>query len=360
MKSLAVNVARVESRSPVWVGRGLVANAASLAEIQNYSRVVVISDMGARQVTDSLQAALKLSEQNILFIEGGESCKQIQALERLWNFFVKNRLDRKALVFAVGGGAVSDLVGFAAATYMRGIAYIPIPTTLLAQVDASIGGKSGINFSGAKNILGAIRQPVGIIVDVDTLASLSSRDLRSGFAEIIKHGLIADRPYFELVTSRAFSEWNADELVEIIFRSCEIKRDVVEADESEQGMRKTLNFGHTLGHAIEALALIDGVPLTHGEAISIGMRAASYLSYRMGMLPAQELSAIIAGISKVGLPTRLPTHMDESKLLELMSHDKKNVAGTTRWTLLQGIGQAVFDQQVESPLIRDAIAEIQA
>jgi len=336
-----------------------MAKAHSLVDVRDYTRVVIISDTSASSITTSLQTALKLPEDNILHIEGGESCKQIRALERLWDFFVSTRLDRRSLVFAVGGGAISDLVGFAAATYMRGIACVPVPTTLLAQVDASIGGKSGINWGGAKNILGAIRQPVGIIVDIDTLGSLSPRDLCSGFAEIVKHGLIADRSYFEHVTTRAFSDWSADELVDIVFRSCEIKRDVVEADESEQGMRKALNFGHTLGHAIEGLAIAHGVSLTHGESVSIGMRAASYLSYRMGTLPEEDLLAIVRCISKVGLPTQLPSRMDETKLLELMSYDKKSIGGKTRWTLLNGIGHAIFDQQVDPSLIRDAIVEIQ-
>jgi 3-dehydroquinate synthase len=359
VKSLTVTVEGVTTRSPVWVGRGLLGSLPSLANVSSYTKIAVIGDSGAEKVSQTVCQILNLSQDRLRTFTGGESCKRVEDLQNVWEFFTLHRLDRRSLVLAVGGGAVSDLVGFAAATYMRGIAYIPVPTTLLAQVDASIGGKSGINFGGAKNILGVIRQPNGIVVDVDTLSTLPTRDFRSGFAEIVKHGLIIDRSYFDRVTSRDCTTWSADELVDIIFRSCEIKRDIVEADESEQGVRKTLNFGHTLGHAIEAYGMANGVSITHGEAVAIGMNAASVISHRQGLLSKADQQMIIDGLTTVGLPVQLPTAMDPERLMDLVSLDKKNVGGKTRWTLLEGLGKAVHDRDVSDDAIIEAIAAIQ-
>lgn len=359
MKSLTVTVEGVTTISPVWVGRGLLGSLSSLVDLSTYTNIVVISDSGAANTSQKLCQSLNLSPDRAHTVNGGESCKRIEELQKIWEFFTSLRLDRRSLVLPVGGGAISDLVGFAAATYMRGIAYIPVPTTLLAQVDASIGGKCGINFGGAKNMLGVIRQPSGIVVDVDTLSTLPTRDFRSGFAEIVKHGLITDRSYFDRVTSRDCTTWSADELVDIIFRSCEIKRDIVEADELEQGVRKTLNFGHTLGHAIEAYAMANGVSVTHGEAVAIGMNAASVISHRQGLLSQADQQIIIDGLTTVGLPVQLPTAMAPEKLMDLVSLDKKNVGGKTRWTLLEGLGKAVHDRDVSDDAIIEAIAAIQ-
>lgn len=359
MQSLTVTVEGITTLSTVWVGRGLIPSLSSLVESSSFTKIVVVSDSGAAHVTDTVRSSLRLAPEQLLTLPGGESCKRLEDLERVWEFFASQRLDRRALVIAVGGGAVSDLVGFAAATYMRGVTYVPIPTTLLAQVDASIGGKSGINFGGAKNILGVIRQPKGIVVDVDTLSTLPPRDLRSGFAEIVKHGLIVDRSYFERVITKECTTWGPDELVDIIFRSCEIKRDVVEADESEQGIRKTLNFGHTLGHAIEAYGLHDEISITHGEAVAIGMNAASFISHRQGLISETDYRTVIDGLCTVGLSTHLPMAMSAERLMDLITLDKKNVGGKTRWTLLSSLGHALYDQAVDNSVVLEAIALIQ-
>jgi len=359
VRSLTVTVEGNTTLSTVWVGRGLVSSLPSLLESSSFTKIVVVSDAGASQATDAVCSSLGLTPKHLLTLQGGESCKRLEDLQRIWEFFASQRLDRRSLVIAVGGGAVSDLVGFAAATYMRGIAYVPVPTTLLAQVDASIGGKSGINFGGAKNILGVIRQPKGIVVDIDTLSTLPPRDLRSGFAEIVKHGLIVDRSYFERVIAKDCASWSADELVDIVFRSCEIKRNVVEADESEQGIRKTLNFGHTLGHAIEAEGMHTGTSITHGEAVAIGMNAASFISHRQGLLSQADYETVIDGLQKVGLPTHLPTTMSAERLMALITLDKKNVGGKTRWTLLSALGQAVYDEEVSDTVVYEAISLIQ-
>lgn len=359
MKTLDINVARVEAHSPLWVGRGILEQLPALLPLSSYSSTVVVADAGASTATSRALAALRLPSSRLITIPGGEHQKSIEELTRLWEFFVEQKLDRRSLVVTIGGGATSDLVGFAAATYMRGIAFAHVPTTLLAQVDASVGGKAGINFQGIKNILGAISQPIGIVIDVDTLTTLPEREFRSGFAEIVKHGLIADRRYFDLVTGKPCTEWSADEMVEIIFRSCEIKKGVVEADESEQGLRKTLNFGHSIGHAIESFFLSTSSALTHGEAISIGMYGEAYISHRLGKLSAEELTRIDERLTTAGLMTRLPVPVPTSELRAIIARDKKNVGGEVRWTLLDAIGKAIFDVVIPEELIREALAAIQ-
>lgn len=359
MKQLSVQVARVERSSPLWVGRRLIEEIPTLARVSEYSAVVAVADEGAKAVLARLVEALKLPHEHVLVLPGGEGMKDTDGLHALWRFFVEQKLDRRSLVVTAGGGALSDLVGFAAATYMRGIAFLHVPTTLLAQVDASIGGKTGINFMGVKNLLGSIMQPVGIVADIDALSTLPERELRSGFAEIVKHGLICDREYFERVTSRPCAAWSPDELVEIVFRSCEIKKAVVEADETEQGLRKTLNFGHTVAHAAESLALEEGISLSHGEAVAIGMAAEALISWKVGLISEESFKRATSGIAQAGLPVVLPARMPAAKLRSLMARDKKNIGAQVRLVLLKQIGEACYDQIVPDPVLNEALASIQ-
>jgi 3-dehydroquinate synthase len=359
MFSLEVNVARTDSRSPLWVDRGLIEKLPQLITLSTYSSVVVVADAGASAARDRVCVALSIPGSRVCSLKGGESQKDVGELVNLWEFFVEQKLDRRSLVITVGGGATSDLVGFAASTYMRGIAFLHVPSTLLAQVDASIGGKAGINFLGVKNLIGSIAQPVGIVIDIDALSTLPERELRSGVAEVVKHGLIADREYFDEVTARNCAHWTPDEMVEIVHRSCVIKKRVVESDETEQGPRKTLNFGHSIGHAIESFALAHGPALTHGEAISIGMYGESHISHRIGRISAADLTTIDVGLKTAGLPTRLPVAIPTAELRALISKDKKNVGGQVQWTLLERIGSAIFDVVVPEELIVEALSAIQ-
>jgi 3-dehydroquinate synthase len=330
-----------------------------LCTVSKYSSVVVVADAGASKAKERVCSTLSIPAARVCSLTGGESQKDVEELVNLWEFFVEQKLDRRSLVVTVGGGATSDLVGFAAGTYMRGIAFLHIPSTLLAQVDASIGGKAGINFQGIKNLIGSIAQPVGIVIDIDALETLPGRELRSGFAEVVKHGLIADRAYFDKVTSRDCAHWTPDEMVQIVHRSCEIKKAVVECDETEQGPRKALNFGHSIGHAIESFALAHGPALTHGEAISIGMYGESYISHRAGKISAADLTTIDAGLKSAGLPTRLPFAIPIADLRALIAKDKKNVGGQIKWTLLERIGSAIFDVVAPEELVIEALSAIQ-
>jgi 3-dehydroquinate synthase len=359
-RELNVNVPRIEANSPIWVGRGISGALADLIDLSRYSRIIVVCDSGAGAIASLINRSLKNTEQDLITLQGGEGCKDFDHLRQLWERFAALKLDRKALVVGVGGGALSDLLGFATGTYMRGIDLIAVPTTLLAQVDAGIGGKCGINLAGVKNLVGVIKQPRGILIDTDNLSSLPARDLRSGFAEIVKHGLIADPNYFAHVTSRPYSEWSSDQLCEIIYRSCEIKRDIVQADELELGQRKALNFGHTIGHAIEAHCIkSDTSIITHGEAVAIGMRAACEISNSVGLLSDAALEQSIKGLSAVNLPTKLSTPISAELLLSFIALDKKSVGGLPRWTLLSAIGKVTWDQKVELDVIKKAIESIQ-
>jgi 3-dehydroquinate synthase len=359
MHTLDVNVSRCESHSTLWIGRGLIEKIPTLISVGSYSSIVVVADSGAAHARHRLCSTLAIAPSHTLTIKGGESQKNVDGLIGVWEFFAEQKLDRRSLVITIGGGATSDLVGCAAGTYMRGISFLHVPTTLLSQVDASIGGKAGINFQGVKNLLGTIGQPIGVVIDIDTLVTLPEREVRSGFAEIVKHGLIADRSYFDTVTSQVCTSWSPDEMVSIVRRSCEIKRAVVESDETERGPRKILNFGHSIGHAVESFALTHSPALTHGEAISIGMLGEAYISHRIGKISAADLATIDQGLQAAGLPTRLPYAFPTSELRTLITRDKKNIGGKVKWTLLEGIGSAVFDIIIPEELILEVLAAIQ-
>jgi 3-dehydroquinate synthase len=347
-------------RTTITIGSGLLANIGEIVSLQGCSTTAVVADRAAEPYASRIVAALGLPQSALTLLAAGEQCKDVTTLTVLWERFAAQRLDRRAAVIAVGGGACSDVVGFAAGTYMRGVRCIVVPTTLLAQVDASIGGKSGINFCGVKNLLGVVSQPSDVVIDVDTLATLPEREVRSGFAEIVKHGIIADASYFGLVTSRHYTQWAPSELTSIITRSCEIKRVIVESDELEAGPRKSLNFGHTVGHAIEAAALADGVPLTHGDAVSIGMVAESWMAHATGSFGSEPFESVCAGLRRAGLPTHLPHRVAPQRLRELISRDKKNVAGQVRWTLPRAtIGEVQYDTAIPEELIMHALEQVQ-
>lgn len=359
MRGLNLKVARIEMTSRLLVGRELIGRLATLLETSTYSSVAIVADRGAEAHAHTVRESLDLSASSLLIISGGEQVKNVQGLESIWRFLSDQKLDRRSLVVTLGGGATSDLVGFAAATYMRGIEFVHVPTTLLAQVDASIGGKTGINFNGVKNLLGAVSQPSHVVIDIDVLTTLPPREMRSGFAEIVKHGLIADAEYFAHVTSKPYDAWSFDELMDVVFRSCEIKQRVVASDETEQGPRKTLNFGHTVGHAIEEYALQERIVLTHGESVAIGMIAEAHIAHGLGKLSQEDYAQTRAGIAAAGLPVSLPSQFDESRLRALMARDKKNIGGHMKWSLINSIGSCSFDATAPDGVVTAALEAIQ-
>ena len=330
----------------IVIGKGLLSNLNSVVDLSGYTSVAVIVD---RNLIQPWLAYLKRSlpsSLTVIEMDPGEQQKDIAQVTSVLERLKAGRIDRKSLVINLGGGMCGDLGGFAASIYMRGIDFIQIPTTLLAQVDASVGGKVGVNFHGIKNMVGAFNQPRAVIVDIDTVRTLPLRELRSGFAEVLKHGFIADPKYLERMESLNLEALTDEMLVEIIYGSCRIKSETVQADEREGGVRKILNFGHTLGHAIETLSLETTHPLLHGEAIAIGMVGEGWISKEQGLISEDDLLRIEQILAKHGLPTRMPVAIDPQQIAMRMQHDKKTAGGAVYWTLLEGIGSAVYDRHV--------------
>ncbi|PTY06804.1 3-dehydroquinate synthase [Verrucomicrobia bacterium LW23] len=281
-------------------------------------------------------------------IPSGEGSKSLTEAGRLLSFLAQQRLERNSIVVALGGGMTGDLAGFVASTYLRGIPFVQVPTTLLAMVDSSVGGKTGVNLPEGKNLVGAFCQPRLVLADLDVLKSLPQRELRSGMAEVIKYGIIADPDLFATV-----SDGLPNNLTHMIRRCVEIKAQVVAADEFEtNGIRATLNFGHTLGHAIEQAANYE---LRHGEAIAIGMRAAAHLSARHAGMPQEHVRNIEQAIAANGLPLRAPG-LSAGQLWDIMARDKKVRAGTIRWVLSKAIGHAELVAGVPRESVEQAIA----
>lgn len=285
-------------------------------------------------------------------IPAGEASKCGAVVSDLYDELVEFQADRRTLVVAVGGGVVGDAAGYVSATYARGLPFVQVPTTLLAQVDSSVGGKVGINHARGKNLIGAFHQPLGVFIDTATLSTLPDRDYRSGLAEVVKYGVILDADFFEYLEKNVagLNHRDADVLRHVVARSCRLKADVVEQDEYERtGLRAVLNYGHTFAHAYEALAGYG--ELLHGEAVSIGMIAASRLAERRGLIESEATRRQMKLLEAVGLPTGLPASVDLSidAILGAMKLDKKTVAGRLRFILPTEIGRvALFDDVPES------------
>ena len=289
----------------------------------------------------------------------GEESKRLERIEELCGEFLEGALDRSSVVIALGGGVVGDTAGFAAATFMRGIPYIQVPTTIVAQVDSSVGGKTAVNHPLAKNVIGAFHQPSAVLIDLEMLSTLPERELRAGLAEVIKHGVIADAELFEYMESHvdAILAKDLDTLLYPVKRSCEIKAAIVSADEREHGVRANLNYGHTFGHAIEAVTAYG--TFLHGEAISLGMQAASVLAHDLGLVDEAFVARQRACFEAYGLPTQwseLP--LDET--LEAMKRDKKVRAGTMKFVLAERMGSVVHRTDVTEAQARSALESLKA
>ena len=273
-------------------------------------------------------------------IPAGESNKTRETWARLTDQMLAKRYGRDSAVIALGGGVVGDLGGFVAATFMRGVPVVQVPTTLVAMVDASIGGKTAVDTPAGKNLVGIFHPPAAVLVDPHLLATLPLRELRAGFAEIVKHGVIADEPYLRGVAGSAAELLSAggavsDRMVSLIVRSVEIKAEVVSRDEREEGLRKILNFGHTIGHAVE---MVSGFSLLHGEAVAIGMALESKLAELLGLAQPGTAASVITTLRSAGLPTDLPADCGVDDVLEAMLSDKKGRSGKTRFALPLRIG----------------------
>jgi 3-dehydroquinate synthase len=328
--------------SSIRVAPGLLAKAGAVArELAPAHRYAVITDSNVGPLyAEKVLGQLEEGSADVLTIPAGESNKTRESWARLTDQMLAKKYGRDSAVIALGGGVIGDLAGFVAATFMRGIPVVQIPTTLVAMVDASIGGKTAVDTPAGKNLVGAFHAPTAVLVDPQLLATLPLREMRAGFAEIVKHGVIADDVYLREVASGASELLSADgsasdRMLSLIVRSVEIKADIVSRDEREEGLRKTLNFGHTIGHAVE---LVSGYSLLHGEAVAIGMALESKLAEQIGVARTGTAATITKALQSAGLPTDLPPGIEPDAVIEAMKSDKKGVSGKTRFALPLRIG----------------------
>src|SRR3989339_550884 len=324
----------------IIIGKNLLGKINTLLDLSRFSKIAVLTDENIQISLISQISQIKKSlnrEIVIITIPAGENEKNIETVKNIWKKMFNFGLDRQSLLINLGGGVICDVGGFAASTFMRGIEFINIPTTLLAQVDASVGGKTGVNFNEIKNAIGVFKNPVAVIIDVATLKTLPKRELIAAFGEIIKHGVISGREYFNFITSKKPGEFTEDELIKIIKQSIKIKSDIVKKDPEENGLRKVLNFVHTIGHAIESLSWKTDKPLLHGEAIAIGMIAESKLAQSMGLLSKNDFITIEKAIDQACLPTGIK-NLSVKDILWAMSFDKKNIGKKILFSLPEKIG----------------------
>jgi 3-dehydroquinate synthase len=354
MRTLKVNLA--ERSYPVHIGPGLLSRSELISEVLSQKRVAVVTNTTIKPLyLGPLLAALaELGIHSVpIVLPDGEAHKNWETLNTIFDRLIESRCERATTVIALGGGVVGDIAGFAAAVYQRGVPFIQIPTTLLAQVDSSVGGKTAINHASGKNMIGAFYQPRAVIADTDTLSTLSERELAAGIAEVIKYGLIRDSTFFdwlELNMDRLVDR-EAEALVYAIEHSCRMKAQVVELDEHEGGLRAHLNFGHTFGHAIEA-GTGYGTWL-HGEAVAAGMVLACQLSCRMGYLSSDDVTRVSQLLTRAGLPVTAP-NLGSTRYLELMGHDKKVHGGRLQFILLQKLG-AAFVSEAPNRLVAEVV-----
>jgi len=356
-----VHVALGERSYPIDIGTGNLGDVGEfLKSLRKVTHSVVIADAAvasvqAATVAASLSAAgIKVDQ---VTVESGEASKRASVLESLWNTLLECGADRRTLVTAVGGGVIGDLAGFAAASYARGLPFLQIPTTLLAQVDSSVGGKTGINLSGAKNMVGAFWQPIGVVIDSETLDTLPTREYLSGLAEVVKYGVILDAEFFAYLEANVAGCVSRDpETVRtIVARSCELKALVVSQDEREEtGLRAVLNYGHTFCHAFETLT--NYATLLHGEAVSIGMMCAARLAARMGRIDQAMVDRQRSLLVALGLPIQTP-ELDPQEILRVMGRDKKVEHGKLRFVLPSRMGHVELVGDVNPEDVLAALVE---
>lgn len=354
MRTLQVELG--ERSYPIYIGSGLLERADILAPHVTGKHVAIITNTTVAPLY--LKRVQKLLGKTPLEIvlPDGEEHKTLDVLTKVFDALLGARCDRRTTIVALGGGVIGDMAGFAAACYQRGVPFVQIPTTLLAQVDSSVGGKTAVNHPLGKNMIGAFYQPRAVLIDTDTLSTLPDREFRSGLAEVIKYGLIRDPEFFvwlEKYLPKLLAR-DGEALTHAIERSCRNKAEVVAQDETESGVRATLNYGHTFGHAIETgLGYGDWL---HGEAVAAGMCMAADLSQRLGWLSKDDVRRIQAIIKAAGLPLLAPATLSPARLKELMAVDKKVEAGQLRLVLLKRIGEAVVTAEAPSELLDQTLS----
>ncbi|PIE15986.1 MAG: 3-dehydroquinate synthase [Rhodobacterales bacterium] len=364
--TVSLQVALAERAYQIKIGQGLLARSgAEIAPLLQRPRVAVVSDENvARLHLEALRTGLAASgiEMEALVLPAGESTKSWDHLGHTVEWLLAQKIERRDLVIALGGGVIGDLVGFAAAILRRGVRFVQVPTTLLAQVDSSVGGKTGINSPHGKNLIGAFHQPSLVLADVDVLGTLHPRDFLAGYGEVVKYGLLGDLAFFEWLEENgpAMAAGDMDLRIEAVRRSCQAKADIVARDETEQGERALLNLGHTFCHALEA-ATGYGDRLLHGEGVAIGCALAFEVSARLGLCAQEDPSRVRAHLRRMGtkvdlsdIPGELP---DAEALIALMGQDKKVVDGAINYVMVRGIGRAFVTADVDAAVVRQVLSE---
>jgi len=341
---------------PVYIGTdawNIFSEVTTRLRRDNRRVAVIVDQTVARRQPELLKYVLAIGEKPLL-MRGGERTKSLTQLGKVYDWMAAQGLDRHSAVFAIGGGVIGDLVGFAAATYLRGLAFYQVPTTLLAMVDSSVGGKTGINLKAGKNLAGAFWQPRGVLIDTAVLRTLPQREFSAGLAEIIKYGLLADADLFHQIERTPVWRWDHPGLPSLIYECCAIKAGIVGGDEREtmaSGGRALLNLGHTFAHALENVAGYG--EYLHGEAVGVGLVLAARLSQKLGYLGPKDVARVETTVAAAGLPVRLRKRIASSKLMAAMKLDKKVVGGKLRFVVLGRIGQAEMVDGVSEKLVRE-------
>ena len=351
-----LNVDLGDRSYPIYIGKDLLGKKELVESYVTGQQVMIVSNVTVAPLyLEKVKALFSKFDVHEVILPDGEQYKNLDTVNLIFNALLENRFERKCTLVALGGGVVGDMTGFAAASYQRGVSFIQIPTTLLAQVDSSVGGKTGVNHELGKNMIGAFHQPRCVVADTETLDTLDDRQLSAGIAEVIKYGLIRDLPFFEWLENnmQKLLERDHEALAYAIDRSCQNKAEVVAQDEKEAGVRATLNLGHTFGHAIEAGSGYGN--WLHGEAVGTGMLMAGDLSQRMGKLTEEDVHRIDNIVDGAQLPTRSPVDMDYKKFMKYMSVDKKVEAGKINFVLLDAIGKAVITSDYDDTLLQQTI-----
>jgi len=341
---------------PIYIGSGLLSNAELYRPyIHGHQVLIVTNETVAPLYLQQIKSALQGFQIDEVILPDGEAYKNLQTLNRIYDALLEKQHNRTTTLIALGGGVIGDMCGYAAASYQRGVNFIQVPTTLLSQVDSSVGGKTGVNHPLGKNMIGAFHQPQCVIADTSVLNTLPDRELSAGMAEVIKYGLICDRPFYDWINDNIESLMAKDPqaLAYAIERSCQDKAEVVAQDETESGIRAILNLGHTFGHAIEAHQGYG--KWLHGEAVGTGMLQAADLCWRMGQVTASELQNLKELLQKAGLPVAGPADMDERDYVSRMQVDKKVLDGKLRLVLLKSVGEAYVTSEVPRELLTQTL-----
>ncbi|MDP1930534.1 MAG: 3-dehydroquinate synthase [Gammaproteobacteria bacterium] len=353
---IKVDVDLGERTYPIFIGSGLLGQTGLIRpHVHGHRALIITNEVVAPLYLEKLKAGMGNVQCDHMVLPDGEHTKSLATLSSIYDKLLADRHERSTTLIALGGGVIGDLTGFAAATYQRGVNFVQVPTTLLAQVDSSVGGKTGVNHPLGKNMIGAFYQPQCVIADTDVLGSLPDKELKAGIAEVIKYGLIDNAAFFAWLEENMSGLIAGDRalLAEAVRVSCEEKARIVAADEKEGGVRALLNLGHTFGHAIET-AMGYGTWL-HGEAVAAGMVMAADLSCRLGWLPPAAAQRAKTLLARAGLPVSPPSAMTADDFMRLMAFDKKVLGGKIRFILLRGLGQAVIESGIDADLLQQTL-----